>query len=227
MDSKNTSSANELLDIINRLMEQEIGQKERLEYLKHVIESQRELEESDKQFILSHSSAKRVTKEPEQSSRQISKSSCSLCSKKLGIMNKKSPEKIWELDGRICKNCYKEVKVGISIFDATYKGGVTQYVTKTKGKLIIHNHKAKKQVIFLSKKPPVKITMPKEQILALEKIQVDEGTVTSKFKSKLGRDSKSTHLRVQFQDQLTQSPVFEVKYLESALRDIDYLRLKR
>ena len=218
---------NEMLDIINRLLEQKSGQKERLEYLKHVIESQRELEESDKNFIMSHSISKEDKREePKQKPQNISKDDCSLCYKKLGMMNKKSPEKIWELGGKICKDCYKEVKAGVSVFDATYKEGVTFCVTKTKGKLIIHNHKAKKQISFISEKPPVKIIMPKEKIRISEKIQFEKGSKISNIKSKLGKDSKSTHIHIQFQDNLTQNPIFEVKELEKAVKEIDYLRLR-
>jgi hypothetical protein len=215
----------QMLDIINRLLSQKTGQKERLEYLKHVIESQRELEKSDKDFILSHSITKQEVKE-KPIPQNISKDGCTLCQKKLGMMNKKSPEKIWEIDGKICKDCYKEVRAGVNVFDATYKEGVSFCISKTKGKLIIHNHKAKKQISFISEKPPVKIIMPKEKITSSEKIQFEKGTKMSNFKSKLGKDSKSTHIHIQYQDTLTQNPIFEIKELERAVKEIDYLRLR-
>ena len=218
---------NEMLDIINRLLSQKTGQKERLEYLKHVIESQRQLEELDRNFILSHSVPKEEKKEVIKTIPQSkSKDNCTLCYKKLGMMNKKSPEKIWEIDGKVCKDCFKEVKAGVSIFDAIYKEGVTFCVTKTNGKLIIHNHKAKKQISFISKKPLVRIIIPKEKITTSEKIQFEKGTKISNIKSRLGKDSKSTHIHIQYQDTLIQNPIFEIKELEKAVKEIDYLRLR-
>ena len=223
----NPDTQNEMLDTVNRLLAQKVGQTERLEYIKHVIESQRELEENDKEFILSHSVAKEKKIEEKPTLPQgHSKGSCSLCDKKLGLMNKKTPEKIWEINGKICKDCFNEVKAGVSIFDATYKEGVAHYTSKTKGKLIIQNHKAKKQISFISEKPPVKIIMSKDKIMASEKIQFEKGSVTSKFKSKLGKNSKSTHIHIQYQDNPVQNPIFEVKGLERAIKEIDYLRLR-
>lgn len=221
-----SDTQNEMLDIINRLLSKKTSQKERLEYLKHVIESQRELEEKDKNFILSHSESKEEKKESKPIPQNITKDSCTLCYKKLGMMNKKSPEKIWEINGKVCKDCYKEVKEGVSIFDATYKEGVTFCVTKTKGKLIIQNHKTKKQISFISEKPSVKIIIPKEKITTAEKIQFEKGSITSKIKSKIGKDSKSTHIHIQYHDTLTQNPIFEIKELEKAVKEIDYLRLR-
>ena len=222
----NSETQTEMLDTINRLLSQKVGQKERLEYIKNVIESQRELDEASKEFILSHTVQKSIQKEESKKSPQIkSKDSCALCSKKLGLMGKKTPEKIWEIDGKICKSCYKEVKAGVCIFDATYKEGVSFCITKTRGKLIIHNHKAKKQIIFFSRKPPVKIIMNKEKISIAEKIQFEKGSMASKMKSKLGKDSKSTHIHIQYQDTLIQNPIFEIKELEKAVKEINYLRL--
>jgi len=216
----------QMLDIINHLLSQKTGQKERLEYLKHVIESQRELEEADKDFILSHSITKQEKKEEKPIIKTSSTNGCTLCHKKLGMMNKKSPEKIWEMDGKMCKDCYKEVRAGVNVFYATYKEGVSFCINKTKGKLIIHNHKAKKQISFISEKPPVKIIMPKEKIINSEKIQFEKDSVASKFKSKIGKNSKSTHVHIQYQDTLTQNPIFEIKELERAVKEIDYLRLR-
>jgi hypothetical protein len=216
-----------MLDIVNRLLSQKIGQKERLEYIKHVIESQRELEENDKDYLYSHSAPEIeesiVEPRPIQSSGL--KDHCTLCDRKLGIMNKKTPEKLWEMEGKICKDCYNEVKAGVNVFDATYKEGVTHYVNKVKGKLIIQNHRAKKQIAFFCEKPLVDIVMPKGKIILSEKILFEKDNIASKMKSKIGKESRSPHLHIQYQDNLIQNPIFEIKDLEKAVKEIDHLRL--
>lgn len=209
-----------MLNIINQLLAEKIGQTERLEYIRYIIEIQKEMEEFDKEYLYSLVNIKE-TKAVEPKSppalkptSKVISSVCALYDKKLGLMSKKTPKKIWDIPGKLCKECYKEVQVGISIFDATYKRCITIQPNKIRGSLIVKNIRNVKCITFHVKKSEITITMLKETISAYEKIPYDKGSLGSNLKSKLGKDPKINHLHLQFMDHMVQDPIFEIKELE-------------
>jgi hypothetical protein len=225
----------DVLDIAQQCIRRNTGQEERLEFIVNHIETKGKISQKDEDYVLSlkpeleESTIPKTTKIKETKKGKENKESsnvCTFCSKKLGFRKFKI-DKSWYLDGKPCKECHSEIKAGISIFNATYKDGISSHVEKTRGTIIIHNFKTDRRIIFVSKKSKFKVIISKGNILGIEKVQYVNDSSFAIIKSKIGKESKKSHMMIRYTGtHVNQSPVFDVKELDGALAAANYMMLK-
>ncbi len=225
----------DVLDIAQQCSLRNTGQRDRLEFIIHRIETKNEISQGDEDYIISLKPDLEESTIPDTTKIKKSKTDdgnkeysnlCTFCGKKLGFRKSKI-DKSWQLGGKPCKECYNEIKVGICISNATYKDGISSHTKKTGGVILIHNFKSDRRIIFMAYKSKFKITILKKNILEIEKVQYTNDSVSSIIKSKIGKESKKNHMMVKYRDtHINQSPVFDVKDLDRVLEAANYMMLK-
>lgn len=216
------SDQNEILDIVNKLLSQKIGQRERLEYIKRVIETNRNLAESERDYLYSFSS---ITDKDGSVSAPIPKNHCTSCRKRLKFTDKKTPRKNWGITGKLCKRCHADAESGITVFDATCKQGIAGMQTKSKMSLIVKNYSGGQEITLYSKKPKLTMTVPKQKITRYDRILHNDGNLGSVIKARLGQNTDTEHLHLQFVHDTEYNVILDLGDLERAFKEIDYMML--
>ena len=226
----------EISDLTDQCIKRNVGQKDRLEFIKFQIEKTNQISQSDEDYIssLREPLEKSITFATNAIESELTKiqgkpgiNNCTFCNKVLKFGRKFKPEKIWHVEGKFCKDCFKEIKAGTSIFDATHNEGITG-TDKIKGKLIVQNFKNHKRVIFVAKKNDFRETIPKTRITNFDKIPFNDDSVTGKMKSKVGKKPTKPHLRINYQGMhINKNVIFGIKELETAFKEIDHLMLSK
>ncbi len=224
-----------MLDLAQQCISRNTGQEGRLEFIIHNIETKNEISQGDEDYIISLKSELEDSTIPDITKPKESKkdkgstensNNCTFCGKKLGF-RKFKVDKSWQIVGKPCKECHNEIKAGIYIFNATYKDGISSHTEKTGGMIIIHNFKTDRRIIFVANKSKFKITILKNNILGIEKVQYANDSTSAIIKSKIGKESKKSHMLIRYSGTLiNQSPVFDVKDLDRALEAANYMMLK-
>jgi hypothetical protein len=223
------------LDLAQQCIRRNTGQEGRLEFIIHNIETKNEISQGDEDYIVSLKSVleesiipdiiiSKESKKDKGSSENLN--NCTFCGKKLGF-RKFKVDKSWQIVGKPCKECHNEIKAGIYIFNATYKDGISSHTEKTGGVIIIHNFKTDRRIIFVANKLKFKITISKNNILGIKKVQYTDDSISAIIKSKIGKESKKSHMLITYSStHINQSPVFDVDDLDKALEAANYMMLK-
>lgn len=221
-----------VLDIAQQCIRRNTGQKERLEFIINHIETKGKISQKDEDYTMSLKTElekaiiPETTKIKETKKDKENSNVCTFCNKKIGFRKFKI-DKSWKLYGKPCKECHNEIKAGIYIFNATYKDGISAHTKKTRGVIVIHNFKADRRIIFVANKSKFIVTISKNSISKIEKVQYVDDSSLAIIKSKIGKESKKSHMMIRYNNtHINQSPVFDVKDLDRALEAANYMMLK-
>ena len=227
----------EILDLTEQCIRRNVGDKDRLEFIKFQIKNTNLASQNDEDYISSlrehlEESITFATNSTDPASKNIQGktgvNNCTFCNKVLKFGRKFKPEKIWHVEGKFCKDCIKEIKVGTSIFDATHNEGITHQTDKIKGRLIIQNFKNHKRVIFVANKIDFRETISKTRIINFDKIPFNDDSVAGKMKTKIGKKPTKPHLRINYHGMhVNKNAIFGIKELERAFKEIDHLMLSK
>ena len=231
----------EILQLITQYIKRDLGQKERLEFIKFQIENSNSISLNDEEYITSlkkdfEESIPFQTKiEPtsENVKGKTNASNCTFCNKALKFGKRLRPEKIWYLEGKLCKDCFKESKACTNIFGTTYSEGIKheskrRETDKIKGKLIIQNFKNCRRIIFVANKIEYREIISKTRIIDFDKIPFSDDSVAGKIKSKIGKKATKPHLIINYRGMhINKNAIFWIKDLEKAFKEIDHLMLSK
>jgi len=231
----------EILELITQYIRRGVGQKERLEFIKFQIENSNSISPNDEEYVTSlkknfEESSPFPTKIESTSENVKGKTdanNCIFCNKALKFGKRLRPEKIWYLEGKLCKNCFKEIKACTNIFDATYNEGIKNILKKLqtdkiKGKLIIQNFKNCRRIMFVANKIEHREIISKIRIINFDKIPFSDDSVAGKIKSKIGKKATKPHLIVNYRGMhINKNAIFWIKDLEKAFKEIDHLMLSK
>ena len=146
--------------------------------------------------------------------------SCARCDKKLGL-RKIEPKLDWQIGGKICTECDKQIRKNTSYYEAEYKENEPGF-PKQKGMLAIQNFDDKRRILFIAKNE-IQFEIPLPTIRKFESMDYTEESMKKKVTT-LGLKDKSTskHLQITFVgDNGIYSPIFQIKDFESVANSLN------
>lgn len=152
---------------------------------------------------------------------------CARCKNKLGF-RKNKPDKLWGIQGNLCKTCFDYVQVNITNFPALYKQGQLRKEDKVKGTLSIQNFDNTHRIVYGTKEfPHLEIISANDvknyQILNYEEYRKTKKIMTLGLKSTVSYP----HLLIQYFDKNNreQELILYVKDLSNAYNSVGNLVL--